>query len=89
MFAVNTDAVAMPLESVRTVSVLVPLPEKVPLAPLEGAVKVTEAPLTGLLDASRTVACKLVVKAVPPVADCGVPAVALMLAGEEEHISNL
>ena len=67
--------VATPLLLVVTVAE----PVKVPLAPLIGAAKVTEAPLTGLLLASFTVACRAVANAVPTVALCGVPAVALML----------
>ena len=53
-------------------------PVKVPLAPLVGAAKLTEVPLTGLLLASLTVACSAVANAVPTVALCGVPAVAVM-----------
>jgi hypothetical protein len=47
VLAVNAEAVATPWLSVVTVSEAVP-PLKVPLAPLEGAVKVTLMPLTGL-----------------------------------------
>jgi hypothetical protein len=42
--AVNVDAVAFPELSVPTVSVLAPLPAKLPLAPLAGAVNVTGVP---------------------------------------------
>jgi hypothetical protein len=65
----------MPLLLVVTVAE----PAKLPLAPLTGAAKVTEAPLTGLLLASFTVACSAVANAVPTVALCGVPAVAVMV----------
>jgi hypothetical protein len=44
--AVNVDEVATPLALVVSVSVLVP-PVKVPLAPVAGAVKTTNAPLIG------------------------------------------
>ena len=74
--AVNAGAVAMPLAFVRTVAD----PLNVPLAPLPGAVKVTEAPETGLPLASFTVACSAVPNAVFTVVLCGVPAVAVMLA---------
>ena len=47
VLAVRAEAVAIPLLSVVTVSEAAP-PLKVPLAPLEGAVKVTLTPLTGL-----------------------------------------
>jgi len=77
-FAVKTVAVATPLEFV--VAVLTP-PANVPLAPLEGAVNVTTAPLTGLLPASFTVAWNCVANAALMVADWGVPAVAVTLAG--------
>ena len=74
--AVKAGATAMPVVEVRTVTVAEPL--KVPPAPLAGAVKVTVAPLTGLLFESFTVACSAVAKAAPVVALCGVPPVALM-----------
>jgi hypothetical protein len=45
--AVNGDDVTTPLELVVSVSVFVPF-ENVPLAPVAGAVKVTNAPLTGV-----------------------------------------
>src|SRR5215469_11876857 len=70
LLAVKTAAVAIPDELV--VAVVTP-PANVPLAPLPGAVKVTVAPLTGLLKGSFTVACSCVANAVPTVALCGVP----------------
>jgi hypothetical protein len=79
-FAVNVGAAACPLASVFTSATATP-PVNVPLAPLPGAVKVTMAPLTGLPPLSFTVACRLVVNAVVTGAFCGVPAVAVMLAG--------
>jgi hypothetical protein len=78
--AVNTGAVATPLLLVVAVAVA-PVPANVPLAPLAGAVNVTVTPLKGLLPASFTVACSAVVNAVLTVALCGVPAVAVTLAG--------
>jgi hypothetical protein len=47
VLAVRAEAVATPLAFVVTVTEAVP-PLKVPLAPLAGAVKVTETPLTAL-----------------------------------------
>jgi hypothetical protein len=51
------------------------------LAPLAGAVKVTVAPGTGLLEASNTVTTKGAAKAVPTAVLCGVPLATTMLAG--------
>jgi len=79
-FAVNVEAVAIPLVFVLSVSLLVPL-LKAPLAPVAGAVNVTETPLTGLPSLSMTVACSAVAKAAPTIADCVAPAVALIDAG--------
>jgi hypothetical protein len=45
--AVNIDDIAMPLALVVTVSLFIKVELKVPLAPVAGAVKVTNAPLTG------------------------------------------
>ena len=74
--AVKVGAVAIPVVPVNAVTVTAP--PKVPLAPPVGAAKVTVAPLTGLLFESFTVACRGVANAVPTVAFCGVPPVALM-----------
>jgi hypothetical protein len=52
-----------------------------PDAPDPGAVKVTFAPLTGLLKESRTVATSGAANAVLIAALCGVPLVAVMVAG--------
>ncbi len=76
--AVNAVAVATPLLLVVAVAVA-ELPN-FPLAPLAGAVNVTNTPLTGLLPASFTDACSAVANAVLTAALCGVPAVAVMLA---------
>ena len=80
MLAVRAGAVATPLLLVTAVAVAEPLNEA--LAPLAGAVKVTVTPFIGLLPASVTVACKAVAKAVFTAALCGVPAVAVMPAGD-------
>ena len=53
-FAVNTSEVAMPVATVALTSVLA-APGNVPPAPAGGAANVTEAPLTGLLNASLTI----------------------------------
>src|SRR5579864_2019801 len=77
LLAVNTAEVATPLAFVT--AVLTP-PANVPLAPVcAGAVNVTVTPVTGLLLASFTVACSVLVNAVLTVALCGVPAVAVTL----------
>jgi hypothetical protein len=79
-FAVKVEAVAAPLLLVAAVVVAVPL-AKVPLAPLDGAVNVTVTFETKFPEASFTVACSAVPKAVLIAALCGVPLVATMLAG--------
>lgn len=76
----NADAVATPPVLVVAVVVAEPL-AKVPLAPLDGAVKVTVALGTTLPEASLTVACSAVAKAVDTVADCPPPAVTVIDAG--------
>src|ERR1051326_3782377 len=65
-----------------TVAVVDP-PANVPLAPLAGAVKVTDTPLRRLLLASLTVAASAVPKLAFCAALCGVPAVAVMIAAAE------
>ena len=67
----------MPLALVVVVAVADPL--KAAPAPVAGAVKVTDTPLTGLLLVSFTVACSAVANALLTGALCGVPAVAEML----------
>src|ERR1700687_3215950 len=80
LLAVNTAEVATPLTLVT--AVFTP-PANVPLAPVcAGGVNVTVTPLTGLVPESFTVACSAVVNAVPTVALCGVPAVAVIAAAE-------
>jgi hypothetical protein len=56
-------------------------PVKVPLAPLDGALNVTVAPFTRFPLASLTVTPNALAKAVLIVVFCGVPDVAVMLAG--------
>src|SRR6187549_1884918 len=74
--AVKAGAVAMPLALVTTVALAANVPE----APVEGAVKVTLTPLSGLLPASATRTCMAVANCVFTVALCGVPAVAVIVA---------
>src|SRR5207248_2468477 len=73
-------AVATPMLFVVTLTVRTP-PVKVPVEPLPGATKVTTAPGTGLLDASRTVALSAMAKAVLTVADCPPPVVGVIEPG--------
>ena len=86
--AVNVGAVATPLAFVVTIAVNPPFvpPVNVPLAPLAGAVNVTEAPLTRFPPLSFTVACNAVAKAIVTGVLCGVPAVAVMLAGDPTRL---
>ncbi len=53
-----------------------PVPLNAPLAPVEGAVNVTDTFGTGLLKLSNTLACSGLVNCVPTCALCGVPPVA-------------
>jgi len=76
--AVNAGAKAIP--SAFVAAVVTP-PAKLPLAPLAGAAKVTTTLFTGLPPTSFTVACSAVAKAVLIATLCGVPAVAVTLAG--------
>src|SRR5437016_2093930 len=57
-------------------------PAKLPLAPLLGGVNVTVTPLTGFPLASLTVTTKGAGKGVLIAALCGVPLVAVILAGD-------
>lgn len=80
------DDVATPLALVVSVSVAVPF-ANVPLAPAAGAVKVTEAPVTGYWFASTTVTTNGAAKAVLTVASCRDPLVAVMdAAGPDEFV---
>ena len=77
--AEKMDEVATPEALVAMLKVVRP-PEKVPLAPLPGAVKSTVAPETKLLLASRTVAVKGEAKGVLTVAVWPEPVVAVIEA---------
>jgi hypothetical protein len=72
---VNVDEVATPLEFVVSVSVAMEFEAKAPLAPDDGAVNVTDAPLTGYWLASTTIATNGAPKAVLIVASCRDPLV--------------
>src|SRR5919197_5579605 len=73
----NPGAVAMPFASVPTVTLVDPLEPKVPLAPLVGAVKVTEMPLSGTVSGqpwlSTTATCRFEPNGDPILAVCGLP----------------
>jgi hypothetical protein len=75
---VNVVDVATPTELVVSVSVAVPF-SKVPLAPLDGAVKVTETPPVGVPPVV-TVATSGAANTVLTAAVCGVPLVAVMVS---------
>ena len=75
--AVNVGAVATPLALVPTLGDALNVPD----APLAGAANVTNTSVTPLPNASVTVAFSAVANAVLICALCGVPAVAVMLAG--------
>jgi hypothetical protein len=79
--AVKVGEVATPEALVCTVAT-VPLPAKVPLAPVAGAVNVTLTPEIGLLFASVTVATNALRKAWPTCALWPPPDVAVIVAGE-------
>ena len=68
----------MPLLLVTAVAVADPA--NWALAPLPGAVNVTETPFTGLLKESFTITCKAAGKAVLTNVLCGVPALTVTLA---------
>ena len=63
-------------------------PAKLPLAPLLGGVKVTVTPFTGVPLAFVTVTTKGAGKDVLIVVLCGVPLVAVILAGEPGALVN-
>jgi len=77
--AVKVGAVAVPVASVVAVAVGLP-PVNVPLAPLPGAVNVTTTPAAALPPLSFTITFKAA-KAVLIATLCGVPEVAVTLAG--------
>jgi len=84
LFAAGLFGMAMPWESVVAV-VVAPAENHTALAPDEGAVKVTTAPLTGLFEASNTITCsgsrKNAPKGDPTGALCGVPLMMVSNAG--------
>jgi hypothetical protein len=85
-FAVNVAEVATPLAFV--VAVFTP-PANVPLAPLVGAVNVTNTPLTGLFPASVTVATKGAANAVLIAVLCPDPLVTTTLAGGPITVNSI
>jgi hypothetical protein len=96
VLAVRVEDVAFPLESVVTEHVLVgvldvqPEEAKVALAPLLGAVKVTETPDTGFPSESRTIATSPLENDVLTVAFCPEPETTLMLfAAPELSVTDL
>src|SRR5271170_1101167 len=83
LLAVNIPEVATPLALVVALKLIAP-PGNVPLGllePLSGVLKETVAPLTGAPAAFVTVATNGAANGPPIVALCGVPLVAVMLAG--------
>jgi hypothetical protein len=80
LLAVKMGEVATPEALVIATAVLAP-PANVPLAPPDGAVKVTVTPPNTLFPLSRTVAISGDANAAPRAADCGVPLVAMIEAG--------
>src|SRR5665213_1177839 len=68
----------MPDPSLPTVTVLDPLALNRPLAPVDGAVNVTGIPATAVVSGQplllANITCRLLVKGLPSVALCGVPA---------------
>ena len=79
--------VATPLPLVVACAVVDP-PVKVPLAPFDGAVKVTSTPLVGF-PLVVTVALRGKAKAVLTVALCGVPPVAVITSDTDEVLVRL
>ena len=79
MLADGTLDVAIPDAFVTAVVVL--LPPKLPLAPVDGAVNVTVTFATGFEAASVTRACSATPNAVLITVLCGVPAVAVTVCG--------
>jgi hypothetical protein len=76
---VKGDELATPLALVVSVSDDLPF-ANVPLAPVVGAVNVTDTPLTEFESLSTTVAVRRAVNTEPTVAACGVPPVAAITA---------
>ena len=80
-FAVRVEVVAIPFELVMSVSVDVPLPAKIAVAPDDGAVKVTEMPGSGASVPSTTFAVSGKANGDPTTVVCGVPPTAWTTAG--------
>src|SRR5579863_2254147 len=76
-------AVAVTLATPALLVTAVPLDKTAP-APVDGGVKVTVAPATGIPLASFTVACSAFGNAAPNRADCTPPPVAVILAGGDD-----
>ena len=85
----NVDDVATPLALVVSVSLEVEFDANAPLAPVGGAVKVTDTPLTGFWLLSTTVATKGASNAVLIVASCRDPLVAVIDAAGPELLVRL
>jgi hypothetical protein len=69
--AAGIGEVAMPSELVVTVAEVLPL--NVALAPIDGAVNVTDTPLTGFQEPSTTLAARADPNHTPAAVLCGVP----------------
>jgi hypothetical protein len=80
-FAVNAAEAATPLALLIAVVTLVPLSANVPLAPVDGAVKVTVAPLIRFWPLSTTVTTSGAGNMALMGALCGVPLVAVIATG--------
>jgi hypothetical protein len=89
VLAVKVEEVATPLALVVSVSVRDEFEANVPLAPVAGAVNVTEAPLTGFELLSTTVATSGAPKAVLMVAFCSEPLVAVIDAAGPDVLFRL
>ena len=78
----NAGAATLPEASAPTMTVLDPLVENTPLAPLTGALNVTGIPaaplVTGQPSLLLSATCKPVAKALASIAVCGVPATSVI-----------
>ena len=83
--AVNVGAATLPEASAPTVTVLDPLVENTPLAPLAGALNVTGTPAAALVTAQPSLfvsaTCSPVANALCRIAVCGVPATSVSWFG--------
>src|SRR5208283_2187284 len=87
--ALKFEEVATPLVLVVSVSVFVEFDAKIPLAPDEGAVNVTDTPLTGLPYMSSTVAISGSPNIPLSSVSCSEPLVAAIVAGPAEVFVKL